>query len=96
MSTKSSVTLNPFGIVLNAQVTNVGNFKGTLADATSRLLSWFGTAEKADIPRNNSNTIPTQSRLQQYAFDAQRLFQFNTGVDAATAKSMNVTFGNAK
>ena len=95
LGTKSSVTIDPFGMVLNARVTNLGNYKGTLADATSRLLSWFGIAEKADIPRNNSNTIPTQSRLQQYAFDAQRLFQFNTGVDTETAKSMNVTFGTS-
>ena len=89
---KASVTLDPFGRILNSQVTDPGRMLD-LAEANRRLAEMFNWAEQNEFVRNAWQ--PTQSRLQQYAFDAQRLFQFNTGVDAATAKAMNVTFGTS-
>jgi len=99
-STKCSVTLDPTGWILNAQVTDAGN-GFILTDASRKLNQFFRAAEQTDMSCNNaaisrnSNVFPTQSRLQQYVFDAQRLFQYNTGVDSATAKAMNVTFNTS-
>jgi hypothetical protein len=100
---KSSVTLDPTGRILNAQVTDIGEAKGFLTseERTSllnrlnkKLTGNFEWAEKRASTSNfyNDACVPTQLRLQQYAFDSQRLFQFNTGADADTAKKMNVTF----
>jgi hypothetical protein len=91
--TEYSVTLDPSGKVLNSQASKM--FAGSRLDMTRSLNDLLRWMERDDSAFNNS-ALPTPSRLQQYAFDAQRLFQFNTGVDAETAKSMNVTFGNAK
>jgi hypothetical protein len=92
MRAQSSITIDPSGRVLNTQIINAGNF-GNIAEATRRISEFFNLADRNEFMLNS--WMPTQSRLQQYAFDAQRLFQFNTGVDAATAKTMNVTFGTS-
>jgi ribosomal protein L30E len=98
----TSVTIDPTGRILNAQVTSPGLFSA-LTDNPARTSRWLDQQIKTHLDwgekygstyglYNNSNVLATQSRLQQYAFDAQRLFQFNTGADSTTAKAMNVTF----
>ena len=91
---KTAVTIDPSGKILNAQVTDMGagaQFFGNHTEATRQLNEFFKTMEAVPFDFG----LPSQSRLQQYAFDAQRLFQFNTGIDAETAKSMNVSFGTS-
>jgi hypothetical protein len=93
---ETSVTLDPTGSVLNAQVTGLGRLSSVYApiDQTSILnhLNKELTTHLAWSSDCNSAFTPSQSRLQQFAFDAQRLFQFNTGFNVAAANA-TVTFG---
>lgn len=105
LGVKTSVALDPTGMILNAQVTDIG---GTLSHVyvsedhafifnhlnkqLTTHLEWGEKYANTYNQHNDTGPTPTQSRLQQYVFDSQRLFQFNTGADSATAKAMNVTY----
>ena len=91
-----TVTLNPNGTVLNAQVTTIRDKNLFFSDAakwTHSLQNYLQNAAGDTADLNSFWSSP--SRFKQYVFDSQRLFQFNTGVDAATGKSMSVTFGHS-
>ncbi|MDR3196539.1 MAG: hypothetical protein LBU34_01615, partial [Planctomycetaceae bacterium] len=51
------------------------------------------------VPANSNdyllNPFLSETTLQQYAFDIQRLYRFNTGVSKEQAQNMKITFGSS-
>jgi hypothetical protein len=86
-----SISIDADGNVLNAEVNSYKGFtdRNILVEQTLRMREYFVSANT----ETHWNPMASRSTLQQYAFDSQRLLQFNTGADAKTLTNVKVTFG---
>ncbi|MDR2755839.1 MAG: hypothetical protein LBC20_09050 [Planctomycetaceae bacterium] len=91
-----SVTIDSAGTILDSKINAVkGNTdKSVLAELNRRWTNYIASA-----PANEDdyfrNPFLSEITLQQFAFDIQRLYRFNTGVSKEQAQSMKITFGSS-
>ncbi|MDR0390654.1 MAG: hypothetical protein LBH59_02015 [Planctomycetaceae bacterium] len=89
-----SYTINPSGEIINSEI-NDQYFKNvdrvnTAFNSNVEILK----GELAKLTDNDSSIFPSlnsKSRFQQYVFESQRLFIFNTGVNKEDAEQLNIT-----
>ncbi|MDR1269952.1 MAG: hypothetical protein LBK82_10535 [Planctomycetaceae bacterium] len=91
-----SVTLDSSGQILDAKINAVKGItdQGALAELNRR---W--TNHISSIPANSDDYLRdpflSETTLQQFAFDIQRLYRFNTGASKEQAQNMKMTFGSS-
>jgi hypothetical protein len=90
-----SVTLDSSGKILDAKINAVkGNTNTNILAELNHRWSGYVTSSSANENDYWVNPFLSEITLQQYAFDVQRLYRFNSGVSKEQAQSMKISFGS--